>query len=117
MSRKLYVTNLTYGIRDRELQELFGAYGAVRSAQVALDRDTGRSKGFGFVEMQTDQDAQAALAGLNGKEVEGRTLVVTEARPREGNGGGPREGRGRGSRKRPPALARRLRRPRSQGGP
>src|SRR5581483_104169 len=93
MGRKLYVGNLAYGVTDSDLQQMFGAHGTVQSAQVIMDRDTGRSKGFGFVEMSTDQEAQAAIAALSGKEVDGRTLTVNEARPKEGGGGG---GGGRG---------------------
>jgi RNA recognition motif-containing protein len=93
MGNKLYVGNLGYGIGDSDLEKLFTTYGSVRSAQVIKDRDTGRSKGFGFVEMGSDQEAQAAITALNGKEVDGRTLVVNEARPKEGGGGG---GRGKG---------------------
>jgi len=102
MGRKLYVGNLTYGVTDSTLQQMFEAHGTVESAQVIMDRDTGRSKGFGFVEMKTDQEAQAAIAGLNGKEVEGRALTVNEARPktegggRGGFGGGGAGGGGRG---------------------
>lgn len=92
MGKKLYVGNLSYSVRDSDLEELFSAYGSVQSAQVITDRDTGRSKGFGFVEMSNDQEAQAAIDALGGKEVEGRTLTVNEARPREEGGGG----RGRG---------------------
>jgi cold-inducible RNA-binding protein len=118
MGKKLYVANLADGVRDRELHDLFQVHGIVRSAQVVVDRDTGQSRGFGFVEMQADEDAQAAIVGLNGKEVGGRVLIVHEARPREGPGGerrtGPGERRGRDVKKRPPALGRRLRRPRSQ---
>src|SRR5437773_533031 len=88
MGKKLYVGNLAYSIGDGELEQLFGAHGTVQSAQVIMDRDTGRSKGFGFVEMGSDQEAQAAIAALNGKEVEGRSLTVNEARPKEGGGGG-----------------------------
>ena len=93
MGNKLYVGNLGYGIGDSDLEKLFMTYGSVRSAQVIKDRDTGRSKGFGFVEMGSDQEAQAAITALNGKEIDGRTLVVNEARPKEGGGGG---GRGKG---------------------
>jgi RNA recognition motif-containing protein len=94
MGKKLYVGNLTYGVTDSTLEQMFAAYGTVQSAQVIMDRDTGRSKGFGFVEMKSDQEAQAAIAGLNGKEVEGRALTVNEARPRtEGGGRGGRGGR------------------------
>ena len=88
MGKKLYVGNLPYGVGDSDLVSLFEAHGAVVSAQVIVDRDTGRSKGFGFVEMDSDQDAQAAIAALNGKEVDGRALTVNEARPKEGGGGG-----------------------------
>jgi RNA recognition motif-containing protein len=87
MGNKLYVGNLGYGIGDSDLEKLFTTYGSVRSAQVIKDRDTGRSKGFGFVEMGSDQEAQAAITALNGKEIDGRTLVVNEARPKEGGGG------------------------------
>ena len=80
MGKKLYVGNLAYGVTDSDLQQMFGAHGTVQSAQVIMDRDTGRSKGFGFVEMGSDQEAQAAIAALSGKEVDGRTLTVN-ARP------------------------------------
>jgi RNA recognition motif-containing protein len=95
MGSKLYVGNLTYGMTNSSLEQLFAAHGEVRSAQIVMDRDTGRSKGFGFVEMGNDQAAQAAIAALNGKDVEGRALTVNEARPREersGGGGGGRSG-------------------------
>ena len=88
MGKKLYVGNLAYSIDDGSLQQIFGAHGTVQSAQVIMDRDTGRSKGFGFVEMSSDQEAQAAIAALSGKEMDGRTLTVNEARPKEGGGGG-----------------------------
>jgi len=88
MGKKLYVGNLAYGVSDSDLQQLFEAHGTVQSAQVIMDRDTGRSKGFGFVEMGSDQEAQTAIAALNGKEVDGRSLTVNEARPREAGGGG-----------------------------
>src|SRR4051794_33298014 len=88
MGKKLYVGNLTYGVTDSDLQRLFEAHGTGTSAQVIVDRDTGRSKGFGFVEMASDQEAQAAIAALNGKDNEGRPLTVNEARPKEGGGGG-----------------------------
>jgi RNA recognition motif-containing protein len=88
MGKKLYVGNLAYGVGDSDLQQLCEAFGTVRSAQVIMDRDTGRSKGFGFVEMGNDQEAQAAITGLNGKEVSGRALTVNEARPRTEGGGG-----------------------------
>jgi cold-inducible RNA-binding protein len=99
MGTKLYAGNLGYSVADADLEKLFAAYGRVRSAQVIKDRDTGRSKGFGFVEMGSDQEAQAAIAALNGKEVEGRTMAVNEARPKEGGGsggGGGGGGRGKG---------------------
>src|SRR5215510_15861232 len=98
MGKKLYVGNLAYSIDDGSLQQIFGAHGTVQSAQVIMDRDTGRSKGFGFVEMGSDQEAQAAIQALNGKEVDGRQLTVNEARPRpEGGGrGGFGGGGGRG---------------------
>ena len=88
MAKKLYVGNLSYGVTDTELRNLFEPHGAVQSAQVIMDRDTGRSKGFGFVEMGSDQEAQAAIAAMNGKEVDGRALTVNEAKPREERGGG-----------------------------
>lgn len=98
MGTKLYVGNLGYGIGDSDLEKLFTAYGNVGSAQVIKDRDTGRSKGFGFVEMSGNQEAQNAITALNGKEVEGRTLVVNEARPKEEGGGGGKGGYGGKSR-------------------
>jgi RNA recognition motif. (a.k.a. RRM, RBD, or RNP domain) len=82
MGKKLYVGNLAYGVTDSTLSQLFEAHGTVQSAQVIMDRDTGRSKGFGFVEMGSDAEAQAAIQALNGKEVEGRALTVNEARPK-----------------------------------
>jgi RNA recognition motif-containing protein len=99
MGKKLYVGNLSYEVTDGDLEQLFAAHGTVESAQVIMDRDTGRSKGFGFVEMKTDQEAQAAIAALNGQESGGRSLTVNEARPREdrgGGGGGGRRGGGGG---------------------
>jgi RNA recognition motif-containing protein len=99
MGKKIYVGNLAYGVTDSDLEQLFGAHGTVQSAQVIMDRDTGRSKGFGFVEMGSDQEAQAAIAALSGKEVDGRALTVNEARPKEGGGGGGgRGGHGGGGR-------------------
>src|SRR5262249_30195574 len=95
---KLYVGNLAYGVTEGELEKLFGEHGTVQSAQVIMDRDTGQSKGFGFVEMGSDQEAQAAIAALNGKEVSGRALTVNEARPKEGGGGGGGRGGGGGGR-------------------
>jgi RNA recognition motif-containing protein len=96
MGKKLYVGNLPYGISDSDLQAMFEPHGTVQSAQVIMDRDTGRSKGFGFVEMGSDQEAQAAIAAMNGQDREGRALVVNEARPKTngGGGGGGRGGRG-----------------------
>ena len=87
MGKKLYVGNLSYETTDSDLQNLFQPHGAVQSAQVIMDRDAGRSKGFGFVEMGNDQEAQAAISALNGQEVTGRALTVNEARPREERGG------------------------------
>ena len=87
MGMKLYVGNMGYGIRSSDLERLFSAYGTVRSAEVITDRSTGQSKGFGFVEMGSDQEAKAAIAALNGKEMDGRTVTVNEARPKEGGGG------------------------------
>jgi len=96
MGKKLYVGNLSYGVNDSTLAQLFEPHGTVQSAQVIMDRDTGRSKGFGFVEMGSDAEAQAAIAALNGKDMEGRSLTVNEARPREERGGGGGGGRGHG---------------------
>ena len=95
MGKKLYVGNLGYGVTDSDLQQLFEPHGQVESAQVIMDRDTGRSKGFGFVEMRTEQEAQAAIAALNGQDHGGRPLTVNEARPKTegGRGGGGRGGR------------------------
>jgi cold-inducible RNA-binding protein len=87
VGKKLYVGNLSYGTTDSDLQNLFGPHGTVQSAQVIMDRDTGRSKGFGFVEMDSGEQAQAAIAALNGQEVDGRALTVNEARPREERNG------------------------------
>lgn len=101
MAKKLYVGNLTYSVVDADLQELFSAYGGVVSAQVIIDRDTNRSKGFGFVEMGSDAEAQQAINGMNGQPLGGRNLVVNEARPmeprppRSGGGGGGYGGGGR----------------------
>lgn len=102
MAMKLYVGNLTYSASNSTLETLFAEFGEVRSAQIVTDRDTGRSKGFGFVEMGDDQSAKAAIAALDGKDVDGRALTVNEARPREdrgrsgggGGGGGRRFGSG-----------------------
>jgi RNA recognition motif-containing protein len=99
VGKKLYVGNLTWGVTDTQLQDMFTPFGTVVSAQVIMDRDTGRSKGFGFVEMGTDQEAQAAIAGMHGKQVDGRTLTVNEARPKEGGGGHGGGGGGGGGRR------------------
>jgi RNA recognition motif-containing protein len=102
MGNKLYVGNLAYSVRDESLQQAFSQFGAVTSAKVMMDRETGRSKGFGFVEMGSDAEAQAAINGMNGQNLEGRPVVVNEARPREerpggfGGGGGGRGGYGGG---------------------
>jgi RNA recognition motif-containing protein len=92
LGKKLYVGNLTYGVTDGDLQNMFSPHGTVQSAQVIMDRDTGRSKGFGFVEMDNSEQAQAAIAALHGKENDGRALTVNEARPREERGSGQRSG-------------------------
>jgi RNA recognition motif-containing protein len=86
VAKKLYVGNLSFETTDSDLQNLFVSHGTVQSAQVIMDRDAGRSKGFGFVEMNSDQEAQAAITALNGREINGRTLKVNEARPRENRG-------------------------------
>jgi RNA recognition motif-containing protein len=99
MGKKLYVGNLSYNVTDDQLTQMFAAHGSVTSAQVIMDRDTGRSKGFGFVEMGNDQEAQAAITAMNGQEVDGRTLTVNEARPKTDGprgGGGGRGGYGGG---------------------
>ena len=96
MGRKLYVGNLSYNVDSSQLEQLFGQHGQVVSAQVINDRDTGRSKGFGFVEMSSDEEAQAAIAALNGADHGGRALTVNEARPKEGGGGGRGGGGGYG---------------------
>jgi cold-inducible RNA-binding protein len=83
VAKKLYVGNLTYEVTGSDLERVFGPHGRIESAQVISDRDTGRSKGFGFVEMGTDQEAQAAAQALNGQDLNGRPLKVNEARPRE----------------------------------
>lgn len=87
MSSKLYVGNLSYSVRDDDLQQKFSEFGSVQSAKVMMDRDSGRSKGFGFVEMTTAQEAEAAIAGLNGMSVGGRSIVVNISRPKESTGG------------------------------
>ncbi len=103
MAKKLYVGNIDYAMTDSELQQLFEPHGSVTSTQVIRDRETGRSKGFGFVEMGSEQEAQAAITALNGQETNGRTLTVNEARPKVergyagsgSGGGGGRRGGGR----------------------
>ncbi|MHB0912694.1 MAG: RNA recognition motif domain-containing protein [Armatimonadota bacterium] len=93
MGKKLYVGNLSYDTTSADLERLLGQYGSVQSAEVIMDRTTGRSKGFGFVEMSSDSEANAAISALNGKEIGGRSLTVNEAKPREervGYGGGRR---------------------------
>ncbi len=94
MGNKLYVGNLPYAFRDQDLEQAFSPYGQISSAKVMMERDTGRSKGFGFVEMGSDAEAQAAIQGLNGQQVGGRGLVVNEARPMEPRSGGFGGGRG-----------------------
>jgi RNA recognition motif-containing protein len=114
MGNKLYVGNLPYSVRDSDLEQSFGQFGAVTSAKVMMERDTGRSKGFGFVEMGSDAEALAAIEGMNGAPLGGRSLVVNEARPMEprpprtgggggygGGGGGGYGGGGGGGRRRP----------------
>ena len=105
MGNKLYVGNLPYSVRDGDLEQSFGQFGTVTSAKVMMERDTGRSKGFGFVEMASDAEAQAAISGMNGQPLGGRSLVVNEARPMEprpprsgggGSGGGGGGGYGGG---------------------
>ena len=108
MGNKLYVGNLPYSVRDSDLEQAFGQFGAVTSAKVMMERDTGRSKGFGFVEMGSDAEAQAAISGMNGQSLGGRSVVVNEARPMEarpprsggfgGGGGGGYGGGGGGGR-------------------
>jgi RNA recognition motif-containing protein len=94
MATKLYVGNLSYSTTEQDLSRLFGESGTVVSAQVITDRETGQPRGFAFVEMSTDAEAQAAIAANNGKNVDGRALAVNESRPREGGGGGSRGGGG-----------------------
>ncbi len=88
MGNKLYVGNLAYSVRDDSLLQAFSQFGTVTSAKVMMDRETGRSKGFGFVEMGSDPEAQAAINGMNGQPIDGRAVVVNEARPREERPGG-----------------------------
>ncbi len=100
MGKKLYVGNLGYDVTDSVLSKMFEPHGTVESAQIIMDRDTGRSKGFGFVEMKTDQETQVAMAALNGQDVGGRALTVNEARPRtEGARGGSGSRGGDGARR------------------
>ena len=96
MGTKLYVGNLAYSVDKSILEEMFADFGTVTSAQVIMDRETNRSKGFGFVEMGSDSEAQAAISGLNGKNVDGRNLTVNEARPQEPRSGGVGGGGGGG---------------------
>src|SRR4051794_26693739 len=96
MGKKLYVGNLSYDVDSSALEQLFSAHGTVQSAQIISDRDTGRSKGFGFVEMGSDAEAQAAIAALNGQQHDGRALTVNEAKPKENRSGGGGGGGGRG---------------------
>jgi len=105
MAKKLYVGNLSYEVTDSDLSKMFETYGRVESAQIIIDRDTGRSKGFGFVEMKTEEEAQAAIGALNGQQSGGRALTVNEAKPKTeggrsggggGGGGGGRSGGGGG---------------------
>jgi len=96
VGKKLYVGNLTYNVNESDLEALFTPFGQVQSAQIIVDRDTNRSKGFGFVEMETDAQAQAAIQGLNAREHDGRNLTVNEAKPREARTGGGGGGYGGG---------------------
>jgi len=98
MATKLYVGNLSYQTTDQQLHDLFSEAGNVSSAQVVTDRYTGQARGFGFVEMASEDEAQQAIAAINGRNVDGRALVVNESRPREGGGGGGSRGGGGGSR-------------------
>jgi RNA recognition motif-containing protein len=101
VGKKLYVGNLSYSVDNAQLEEMFSKFGDVRSAEVIQDRDTGRSKGFGFVEMADDNAAKEAIDGMNGQDHDGRTMTVNEARPKEprgGGGGGYGGGGGRGGR-------------------
>src|SRR5213594_2014063 len=94
MGKKLYVGNLSFNVSDSDLQQLFSPHGSIVSAQVIMDRDTNQSKGFGFVEMSSDEEAQAAITALNGKDNGGRALKVNEAKPKENRSGGGGGGRG-----------------------
>ncbi len=95
MATKLYVGNLSYQTQEADLREQFAQFGSVLSANIVTDRDTGRSRGFGFVEMETEEEARAAENGMNGREVDGRTLKVNESKPRENRSGGGGGGRDR----------------------
>jgi RNA recognition motif-containing protein len=89
VAKKLYVGSLSYNVTSAQLRQQFAAFGTVVSADVVMDRETGRSKGFGFVEMSTEEEAKAAIGGLNGKQLEGRSIIVNEARPKPEGGRGP----------------------------
>lgn len=95
MSKKLYVGNLTYNVNESDLEAMFSPFGSVQSVQIIVDRDTNRSKGFGFVEMGSDSEAQDAIQALNGRDRDGRNLTVNEAKPREARSGGGGYGGGR----------------------
>jgi cold-inducible RNA-binding protein len=92
MAAKLFVGSLAYGVKEDQLKELFATVGTVTRCAVIMDRDSGQSKGFGFVEMSTDEEAQTAIKDLNGKELEGRTIIVNEAKPKEDRGARPSYG-------------------------
>lgn len=96
MSAKIYVGNLSFNSSEQDLEEMFGEFGTVQSVKIIEDRDTGRSRGFAFVEMSSSEEAQSAISGLNGREIDGRALTINEAKPQEerGGGGGGRGGRG-----------------------
>lgn len=94
MSAKIYVGNLSFNSTEQDLEDMFGEFGTVESVKVIEDRETGRSRGFAFVEMSSDEEAQSAIAGLNGREIDGRSLTINEAKPQEERGGGGRGGRG-----------------------
>jgi len=98
MSTKIYVGNLSFNTSTQDLEDMFGAFGTVQSTNIIEDRETGRSRGFAFVEMSSSEEAQAAIAALNGKDIDGRNLNVNEAKPREERGGGGNRGGGGGSR-------------------
>lgn len=96
MGKNVYVGNLSYGVADSDLEQMFSEFGTVSTARIIMDRQTGRSKGFGFVEMDSDEEAEAAIAALNGKEADGREMKVNEAKPREDKPRGGRGGHGGG---------------------